>query len=59
MSEGLEFLRHAPRARLEARPEAPEPESAADWFVRILSEAIGPNPLDAIFPADSNLGLSA
>lgn len=53
MSEGLEFLRHKPRAR----PETPFPESAADWLKRILSEALGPNPLDAIFPADSNLGL--
>ena len=59
MSEGLEFLRNKPRVQLGARPETAEPESVADWFMRILSEAVGPNPLDAIFPADSDLGLSA
>lgn len=55
MSEGLEFLRNKPRARIET----PEPESVADWLRRVISEAIGPNPLDAVFPADSDLGLSA
>jgi len=55
MSEGLEYLRHTPRVR----PETPEPESVADWLKRILSEAFGPNPLDAIFPVDSDLGLTA
>jgi len=51
MSEGIEYLRFKPRAR----PQPPAPESVADWLRRILSEALGPNPLDAIFPADSNL----
>lgn len=55
MSEGLEFLRNKP----PARPVTPEPESVADWLRRLVSQAIGPNPLDAVFPADSNLGLNA
>ena len=55
MSEGLEYLRHKPRVRIET----PAPESVADWLLRILSQAVGPNPLDAIFPADSDLGLTA
>ena len=55
MSEGLEFLRHKPRIR----PETPEPESVADWFKRVLHEALGPNPLDLAFPPDSRLNLGA